>query len=121
MRFAIALVVSALCLQAPAARAQQYSHKPGETLHYRQVSKITNQADGPNGPINLESTSNALITVAFLPGDTARIWYDSLDTNIDSPVGKAASPYLRQMVGNPFLIQFRPNGDVIPLTTPTVE
>ena len=113
--------LAALCLQAATLNAQQYRRTPGDTLRYRETSKITTQSDSPNGAMTIGIESSGLISIAFLPADSARVWYDTIHTRIDSPMGDIGGEFARQLMKKPFTIRFGPNGSVETVSSPFVQ
>jgi hypothetical protein len=114
-----------LCLQAGGAAAQQtaqqYKRARIDTLRYRETTKQTTQSDMPNGAINVNVDLNGVVALAFMRGDTARMWYDSVNAKIDSPMGDVGGDLANQLVRKPFMLRFSPNGRVRLISAPAVE
>jgi hypothetical protein len=115
------VVLAALCLQAASLNAQQYRRTPGDTLRYRETSRITTQSDSPNGSVSIGIESSGLLSIAFLPADSARVWYDTITTKIDSPMGDMGGDVARQLMKKPFTIRFGPNGSVETVSAPSIQ
>ena len=125
MRSGKAFVVIALCLRAGGVAAQetaqQYKRVRTDTLRYRETTKQTTQSDMPTGAINVNVDLSGVIALAFMRGDTARMWYDSVNARIDSPMGDVGGDLANQLVRKPFVLRFSPNGRVRTISAPLVE
>jgi hypothetical protein len=115
------IVIAAVTLQASALHAQQYKRTPGDTLRYRETSRMTTSADGPTGAATINIESSGLIVITFLRGDSARVWYDSINAKIDSPMGDLGGDLARQMVNQPFTLRFLPDGTVETVSAPSMQ
>jgi hypothetical protein len=115
------VVLAVLCLQSTTLNAQQYRRTPGDTLRYRETSKMTTQSDSPNGSVSIGIESSGQISIAFLPADSARVWYDTIHTKIDSPMGDIGADLARQLIKKPFTIRFGPNGSVETVSSPFIQ
>jgi hypothetical protein len=121
MKLSATLLLISACLLPATLHAQKYARTPGDTLRYRETSKITSSSETPNGPITMVMETGGLVSLAFFTGDTARVWYDSLMTKMDSPMGNIGDEYVQQMLKKPFTLRFLPNGNVELVSAPSIQ
>ena len=115
---AVLMAAPALGAQgAAAATAPAYRRAPNDTVRLREVTVSEAVLRGPQGEIPITTRHDAVVAVVFLPGDSARAWYEQLMLESASPQGTQrpeTGPALRQ----PFTLRFDARGRVQTLATP---
>lgn len=113
------LLLLALSLPtAVTAQAAAYRRTPGDTLRFREVTTSEITLRTPRGDLPMRSGHDALIAVTFLPGDSARAWYDGLTLEASGPAG-TQRPATRAALRQPFTLAFDARGNVRTLAAPT--
>ena len=94
-----------------------YARSAKDTLRFHEVTSTEVRITTPQGDVTVPVEHDATIGVVFLPGDTARAWYEKLALSATSPAGVMApetGPALRQ----PFLLNVDGRGKTRVITAP---
>ncbi len=112
----LVLAVLGLALQARSADAQAtqaapaaYSRSAKDTLRFHEVTHTEIRMTTPQGEFTIPADHDARISVVFLPGDSARAWYDSLRVSLNSPAGLMA-PETGSLLKQPFALKLDNRG-----------
>ena len=106
----IVLAVLGLALATAAAEAQTvYGRSAKDTLRFREVTHSEVKMTMPQGEVVVPIDHDATIGVVFLPGDSARAWYDSLRLTVSSPAG-LITPETGSLLRKPFALKFDGRG-----------
>jgi hypothetical protein len=107
MRVSIALLLLA-CTAASAAA--QSAPGRGDTLRFLQTVKGTGEMQMPTGSQQMTSNMRTQMSLAFLGGDSAVAWMDSVDVTTDPP--SPIHGVVSQLLGKRMPLRFLPDGRV---------
>jgi hypothetical protein len=116
----IRLLLAAAIAVLPApllAQAAAYRRDPADTVRLREITTGETVVRTPQGDVPLGSRQQSLIAVTFLPGDSARAWYEDLDLEASSP-RIVEHPPTGSVLRQPFALRFDSRGRVQTLATP---
>lgn len=100
-----------------APRAPAYARGPHDTLRFREITRGTVTVQTPQGPLTLTTDHDATIALTFLPGDSARAWYEELAIGLSGVQGDNR-PATGDALRKPFTLRFDARGRVRTLATP---
>lgn len=113
--FALALWPGWLHAQA----FSEYGRPLGDTLRFRERTDGAVVMSTPQGPVTVESEHDAVIALAFGPGDVAWAWYDSLHLKQVGPGPQEQRPPTDVLLGLAFHLTVSPRGYVTMHRAPT--
>ena len=110
-----ALAVLAALL--PSIAHAQYLRTPGDTLRYREVTRVVSEIAAPAGAMTIRTQHDARLALAFARGDTARAWYEALALRSTFPGGESV-PETGALLGRTFVLTMDARGYVETLAVP---
>jgi hypothetical protein len=119
-----ALVMATLVAAAPAANALQaqsvaYRWTVGDTLRYRNSTKMEGVVHGAAGDAPFTLSRDAVY--AFAPGgdESLTAWYESLSVDASGALG-GDKPNAQELLHLPYRLHMDPNGRVVTIKSPTL-
>lgn len=119
VRGIIALGVTAVLPAWGTAQALRYAYRPGDTVRFVETIHVSGTNTGRGGRQTIGITRESKIAFAFLPGDSAKAWYDELTMEATGPSGSRHAE-TRAVVRVPFVLRVYPDGNVKTMLTPTL-
>jgi hypothetical protein len=117
-RLAAAILLSAAAFAPLTAQdAAVYIRAAGDTLHYRNVTKMDGTVHGAAGDAPFTLSRDAVFTFAFSGGDAVTAWYDALVIEASGALG-GQKPNPDALLHAPFRLRMEPNGHIATIKAP---
>lgn len=121
MRFRIwvALALSMMGAAGGSLRAQSavYSLSAGDTLRYRNSTKMEGMVHGAAGDAPFTLVREATFAFAFSGGESVTAWYDALAVDASGAMA-GEKPNSEALLRAPFRLHMEPNGHVVTIKSP---
>jgi hypothetical protein len=113
------IILAGILLGMPAlsAAGQSVYSASGDTLRFRDVSRVDMRFTTPQGEMPMTIEHAATIAVRRFPGDTAHAWYESLSVGVTGPAG-VQKPATDSALNTPFRMRLDSRGRVGILSVP---
>ncbi len=117
---AIAAAFAAGTAWAPlAAQAVTYRWSVGDTLRYRNTTKMEGVVHGAAGDAPFSLSREAVYAFAFGGGESLTAWYESLAVEASGALG-GDKPNPQELLHLPYHLHMEPNGRVVTIKSPTL-
>jgi hypothetical protein len=114
-----ALVLSMLAASGPPLGAQStvYKQAAGDTLRYKNSTKMEGMVHGAAGDAPFTLVRNATFAFAFTGGESVIAWYDALSVDASGAMA-GDKPNPEALLRAPFHLHMEPSGHVVTLKAP---
>jgi hypothetical protein len=117
LALAFAFALAAACAPLAAQDAAVYMRAAGDTLHYRNLTKMDGTVHGAAGDAPFTLSRDAVFTFAFSGTDAVTAWYDALAIEASGALG-GEKPNPEALLRAPFRLRMEPNGRVATVKSP---
>lgn len=114
---AAALQVAAAAPRTLPAQAVSYHWSKGDTLRYRNVTKMEGVVHGAAGDAPFTLARDATFAFAFGGGQSITAWYEALAIEASGALG-GDKPNAQELLHLPYHLQMEPNGRVTTIKSP---
>lgn len=114
---AVALPVAATAPRALHAQAVSYHWSRGDTLRYRNVTKMEGVVHGAAGDAPFTLARDATFAFAYGGGESITAWYEALAIEASGALG-GDKPNAQELLHLPYHLQMEPNGRVTTIKAP---
>jgi hypothetical protein len=118
-RIALAAALSTLAASGARLNAQSAAYKltAGDTLRYRNTTKMEGMVHGAAGDAPFTLTRDATYAFAFSGGESVVAWYDALSVDASGAMA-GDKPNPDALLRLPFRLHMEPNGHVVTVKAP---
>jgi hypothetical protein len=119
IRFRLALALSIVAASGSSLSAQQTVYKltAGDTLRYRNSTKMEGMVHGAAGDTPFTLVRDATFAFAFSGGESVIAWYDALSVDASGAMA-GEKPNPEALLRAPFHLHMEPNGHVVTVKAP---
>lgn len=101
------------------AQGVTYRWSVGDTLRYRNTTKMEGVVHGAAGDAPFTLSRDAVYAFAFGGGESLTAWYESLAVEASGALG-GDKPNPQELLHLPYHLHIEPNGRVVTITAPTL-
>ncbi|HEY2848301.1 MAG TPA: hypothetical protein VGI97_00360 [Gemmatimonadaceae bacterium] len=102
-----------------AAQNVTYRWTAGDTLRYRNATKMEGVVHGAAGDAPFTLSRDATYAFAFGDGDALTAWYEALNVDASGALG-GDKPNPQELLHQPYRLHMEPNGRVVTIKSPTL-